>query len=135
MLNSLTLIGRLTETPTLKTIDGTYTVSTFVLAVQRPFKNREGEYDADFLRVTVWDVLAKNLCEYCQKGDMVAVTGRLQSKLAEFDFGNTQEDKKRVVMIEIIGERVVYLAKAQKNIKSEEDSSFYSEEQEFVPEN
>ena len=70
-----------------------------------------------------WDVYAKNITEYCKKGDCVAVRGRLQSKNSEVVFEKDGETlKKRIVSLEVIGERIVFLTTAN-NRKVE-----YSEE-------
>ena len=80
MLNSVILIGRLVETPTLRVYDNELSVTTITLAVGRAFKNHDGEIETDYIRCVFWDVYAKNVTEYCKKGDCVAVRGRLQSK-------------------------------------------------------
>ena len=45
----------------------------------RNFKNENGEYETDFIPVRLYDMIAKNACEYCKKGDLVGIKGRLQS--------------------------------------------------------
>ncbi len=112
MLNSVILIGRLVEKPVLKVYEGEYMVSTVTLAVARPFKNSQGEFDTDFIRVVLWDAIAKNACEYCLKGDIVAIRARLQSKYSEVSFNHESGEvlKKKINTLEVVGERVVYIA-------------------------
>ena len=113
MLNSVILIGRLVETPTLRVYDNELSVTTITLAVGRAFKNHEGEIETDYIRCVFWDVYAKNVTEYCKKGDCVAVRGRLQSKNSEVVFEKDGETlKKRIVSLEVIGERIVFLTPA-----------------------
>lgn len=79
MLNLVVLIGRLTRDPELRYTPGNGTaVATFTLAVDRPFTNKQGEREADFIRIVTWDKLAETCANYLQKGRLVAVTGRLQ---------------------------------------------------------
>ena len=53
-------------------------ISEITLAVPRSFKNDEGLYDTDFIKCILWNVIAENTAEYCEKGDLIAVKGRLQ---------------------------------------------------------
>lgn len=124
MINQVTLIGRIVETPILKNYEGEFSVTTLTLAVSRPFKNMEGNYDTDFIRISLWNKIAKNTCEYTQKGDVVAVKGRLQMKETEVSFGN---EKKKINVLEVIGERVIFI---QSNQKKEVLSGISEEEQE-----
>ena len=119
MLNSVILIGRLVETPVLRVYDNEVSVTTITLAVARPFKNHDGEYDTDFIRCVFWDVVARNLADYCAKGDCIAVRGRIQSKTSEVAFEKDGETlKKKISTLDVIGERVVYLS-TNKNKKEE----------------
>lgn len=77
MLNQSILVGRLTKDPEIReTADGKQ-VSTITLAVARNFKSQEtGEYEADFLRCTLWEGMAQNTVQYCKKGSTIAVKAR-----------------------------------------------------------
>lgn len=110
MLNSVILIGRLVATPTLKVYDNDLTVTSIILAVDRPFKNHEGEFDTDFIKCVFWDVTAKNVTEYCKKGDCIAVRGRLHSAQREISFDAENNTlKKKIIELEVVGERVIFL--------------------------
>lgn len=110
MLNSVILIGRLVETPVLKVYDNELLLASVTLAVARPFKNHDGEVDTDYIRCVFWDITAKNITDYCAKGDCIAVRGRLQSRLADLNFEKDGETlKKRITSLEVIGERVIFL--------------------------
>lgn len=111
MLNSVILIGRLVDTPTLTVYDKELAVTTITLAVNRSFKNHEGEIETDFIRCVFWDIYARNITEYCRRGDCVAVRGRIQSKISEVSFEKDGETlKKRIQILEVIGERIVFLS-------------------------
>lgn len=121
MLNQVTLIGRVVETPTIRKVETEHVATTLVLAVMRPFKNMEGNYDSDFIRVTLWNAIAKNACDYLQKGDIVGVKARLCVKDTEIFFSKEDSDlKKRMSIIEVIGERIVFIHSNRK--KNEFDS-------------
>ncbi|MBE0700542.1 MAG: single-stranded DNA-binding protein [Acholeplasmataceae bacterium] len=104
MLNQIVLIGRLTHDPESKILEDGRKVSDIQLAVQRSFKNMDGNYDTDFIRITVWEGLASAIESYCSKGVMIAVKGRIQSW--KYDLG----DDKKMNMLEVIAERISYLS-------------------------
>ena len=81
MINQVTLVGRLTKKPELFLTENGKKGSFITLAVGRPYKNQDGQYDADFLDCTLWTGIAESTAEYFQKGDVVGVRGRIQSKL------------------------------------------------------
>ena len=103
MLNQIILVGRLTRNITVYKSDNGVKVATVSLAVPRSFKNSEGNYDTDFIDCIAFDNIAENTSEYCGKGDIVGVKGRVQSKTIE------KEDKKETV-IEIICEKITFLS-------------------------
>ena len=78
MLNQVIVIGRLIETPIVEYNQNERKVSIVTLAVPRSFKNDEGVYDTDFIKCTLWNSIAETTTEYCKKGDLVAVKGRLE---------------------------------------------------------
>lgn len=88
MLNNVVLVGRLTSDPEMKEVGKDGKVVNFTLAVQRNYKNADGEYEADFIQCNVWNQIAENMSEYCHKGDIVGVKGTLQSSSYEDKEGN-----------------------------------------------
>lgn len=78
MLNQVVLVGRLTKDP--QGIEPNRNVGTITLAIPRSYKNSEGEYETDFVDCELWNSIAQNTTEYCKKGDIVGVKGRLESK-------------------------------------------------------
>lgn len=78
MLNQVVMVGRLTSDPEINEVENDRKVATITLAVQRSYKNAEGVYETDFIKCTLWNGIAENTAEYCKKGDVVGVKGRLQ---------------------------------------------------------
>ena len=78
MLNQVVIVGRLVGKPILEENQNGKKVCIITLAVPRSYKNAEGIYDTDFIKCTLWNGIAENTAEYCGKGDLVGVKGRLQ---------------------------------------------------------
>ena len=78
MLNQVVMVGRLTSDPEINEVENDRKVATITLAVQRSYKNAEDVYETDFIKCTLWNGIAENTVEYCDKGDLVGVKGRLQ---------------------------------------------------------
>ena len=112
MINQVTLVGRLTKDPELRSIGNGKHVLSVVVAVTRPFKNQNGEKDADFVRCTIWNRNAETTSEYCSKGSLVGVTGRIQTRNFE------QEDGKRQYLTEVVAESVRFLESKRSAITS-----------------
>ncbi len=107
MLNKVCLVGRLTRDPELRITPGAGTqVTTFTLAVDRAFKNRQGERDADFIRIVTWRRLAELCANYLGKGRLVAVAGRIQTSSWEDSSGQ------RRYSTEVVADEVVFLDRA-----------------------
>ena len=109
MHNLVYLIGRLVNDPELKTSENNKNYTTITLAVQRNFKNSDGIYETDFLKCILWNGIANNVNEYCKKGDLVGVKGRLQVR-------KYIEDEETKYITEIIVDKISFLAsKKQEN--------------------
>ena len=78
MLNQVVMVGRLTSDPEINEVENDRKVATITLAVQRSYKNAEGVYETDFIKCILWNGIAENTAEYCKKGDVVGVKGRLE---------------------------------------------------------
>ena len=107
MLNQIVLVGRLTKDVEIKTTDQGKKYAFISLAVPRTFKNIDGTYDTDFINCTLWEATAKNTAEYCKKGDIIGIKGRLQSDTYE-------KDKEKIYKIEAIAEKVTFLSNKPK---------------------
>ena len=104
MLNQLVLVGRLVKKPELKKSENNKNYAFITLAVPRSFKNSNGEYETDFVDCILWDVAATNTVEYCNKGDILGVRGRLQSRTIE------KENEEKRTVLEVICERITFLS-------------------------
>lgn len=109
MLNQTVIVGRLVKDPELYETENGNKVTNITLAVPRSFKNMDGEYDTDFISCVLWKGIAENTVEYCKKGDLLGVKGRIQSRKINLD-----EETKREVL-EVIAEKVTYLSSKSKN--------------------
>src|SRR5437868_10831894 len=77
MYNRIILIGRLTRDPELRYVPSGAPVANFTLAVDRPFRDQQGNRETDFIDIVAWRKLAEQVSQYMTKGRMVAVEGRL----------------------------------------------------------
>ena len=78
-MNNVTLVGRLTNDPELRYVGEKYrAVTNFILAVDREYKNSQGERDTDFINIEVWGKQAEVLCEYMTKGRMIGIEGKIK---------------------------------------------------------
>lgn len=110
MLNQVVLVGRLTRDIVVNKSEKGVKVATISLAIPRSFKNSEGLYDTDFVDCVAFDSIASNTSEYCKKGDIVGVKGRVQSRIVE------NEGKKENIM-DIICEKITFLSSHTKEEK------------------
>jgi single-strand DNA-binding protein len=76
MLNQFVIVGRLVETPESNENEKRVVIT---LAIPRSYKNKDGGYDTDFISCVLWNGIASNTAEYCKKGDLLGVKGRLTS--------------------------------------------------------
>lgn len=77
-LNKVILVGRLTRDPELRHTASGLAIATFTLAVDRRFKNQQGEKQTDFFRCTAWRQRAEFVSSYVTKGRLVAVEGSVE---------------------------------------------------------
>ena len=103
MLNQAVLVGRIVKDPELKDTERGK-VTNITLAVPRSFKNTNGEYDTDFISCVLWKGVAESTAEYCKKGDLVGIKGRIQTRNVEF------EDETYKQFVEVIAEKVTFLS-------------------------
>ncbi len=113
MLNQIVLVGRLTKDVEVHKSETGKKLASITLAVPRSFKNMDGLYDTDFIECLLWDNVALNTSDYCHKGDILGIKGRLQSRVVE-------KDEKKHTILEVIAEKVTFLtSKSEKKEKSE----------------
>nr|DAU67012.1 MAG TPA: Single strand binding protein [Caudoviricetes sp.] len=123
MINNVTLVGRLTRDPELRYTTSNVAVATFNLAVNRNFKGANGEREADFINCMIWRKQAELFAEWCKKGNLVGITGRIQTR----SYDNQQGQ--RVYVTEVVAETFQLLEKRdnsanQSNIEEQMPASF-----------
>lgn len=98
MINNVVLVGRMTKDAELRYTPSNQAVATFTLAVNRNFKNQNGEREADFINVVIWRQQAENLANWAKKGALIGITGRIQTR----NYDNQQGQ--RVYVTEVVAE-------------------------------
>ena len=99
MINQTTLVGRLTNDVNLRYTPSNVAVATFTLAVNRTFKNENGDREADFINCVMWRQQAENLANWAKKGALIGITGRIQTR----SYDNQQGQ--RVYVTEVVAEQ------------------------------
>ncbi len=103
-MNKVILVGRLTRDPEVRTMPSGNQVASFTLAINRNYKNKEGNVDADFINVSVFGKQAENVGKYVNKGSMIGCEGRIQTR--SYD---AQDGSKRYVT-EVIADNVEFMS-------------------------
>jgi single-strand DNA-binding protein len=104
MINQVTLVGRLTKNPDLRFTGEGKAVLSITLAVNRSYRNAGGDLEADFVMCTLWNRTAENTAKYCQKGSVLGVVGRIQTR----NYDNAEG--KKVYVTEVLAENVRFLS-------------------------
>ena len=107
-MNTVQLIGRLTKVPELKYTQSGIATTSFTLAVNRNFTNAQGEREADFIMCTAWRKTAELACQYLNKGSMVGINGRIQTRNYENQQGQ------RVYVTEVIVDELTFVESKNK---------------------
>lgn len=103
MINQVTLVGRLTRDPQLNYTSDGIPVANVTLAVERNFRNREGDIETDFVQCTLWKKTAENTAQYCKQGTIVGINGWIQTRNYENSEG------RRVFVTEVIADTVKFI--------------------------
>lgn len=115
-MNHVFLIGRLTADPEVKYIQGDNAVTNFTLAVDRAYKNKNGNKEADFINCVAWNKTAELIVRYLNKGSLIAVDGSIQT-------GNyTAQDGTKRYTTEIKVDTVKFLGGSNKAAEKSPDS-------------
>ncbi|WP_204189964.1 single-stranded DNA-binding protein [Staphylococcus sp. GDY8P79P] len=115
MINRFIGVGRLTKDPNF--VEGQTAIANFTIACNRPFKNKNGEQDADFINVVTFRKQAENVNNYVHKGDMVGIDGRIQTRSYE------NKEGKRIFVTEVVADSVQFMEpKSQSNGQSQQQS-------------
>ena len=110
-MNKIILIGRSTKDIELKQTTAGASVAEFSIAVNRSFKNANGEYESDFFNCVAFSKLAETISKYVKKGDMFGLEGRLQTR------NYTNREGKKVYVTEIVVENVEFLQQKKQEEK------------------
>ena len=95
MLNQIVIVGRLVQDPEIVELENGSKSANIKLAIPRPFKNDEGVYETDFIPAVLLNGVAEKTKEYCHKGDLIGVKGRIES----------QDDK-----VIVVAEKITFLS-------------------------
>ena len=117
MINRTVLVGRLTKDPELRRTANDIAVTTFTLAVNRPYTSQSGDRDADFIPCVAWRRQAETVEKFLSKGSLVGVEGRIQTRSYDDQDGN------RKYITEIVCDSVQFLDTKSSNDQSSQTPS------------
>ena len=103
MLNQLVLVGRLVGDVEIEELENGGKRARICLAIPRSYKNTEGIYETDFIDCILFEHVAQSTSEYCKKGDIIGIKGRLQTR-------NVEKDGIKTKVMEVIAEKVTFLS-------------------------
>ena len=120
MINRVILVGRLTDTPELKTTNSGMSVCSFTIAVDDRKRNPDGTKNTNFFNCTVFQQQADNLTKFLRKGALVGVDGRLSQRRF------TRKDGTKGSVVEIMCDSVQFLE--PKEVRSIPNEEFFEDE-------
>lgn len=123
MINQTILVGRLANEVKLKYTQSNQAVATFSLAVNRRFKNQNGEREADFINCVIWRQQAENLANWGKKGNLIGITGSIQTRNYENQQGQ------RVYVTEVVADSFQLLEFNKQNNQGQSQS--YNQQPDF----
>ena len=115
-MNRLTVIGRIVREIELREVGDGRIVMNNALAIPRTFKTNKGP-DADFVDIVAWGKRAELIEEYCNKGELIGLDGRIQSRTY------VDNNQQTVYVVEMVVESVHFLQQRSNNYKSKQSSS------------
>ena len=125
MLNKFVCMGRLTKDPELRLTPSGVSVATFTIAVDRDFKDQNGEKQTDFLNVVAWRQTANFIANHFSKGRMICIEGSVQTRSYEKD------GQKRYVT-EIVAEKAHFTGEPKKDGQGNTETNAYTPPAGFV---
>ena len=117
MINNVTLVGRLVAPPDLRKTPNNVSSLQGTLAVNRNFKNENGDREADFINFQAWRGTADVIAQYCSKGSLIGLTGRLQVRSYE-------KDGQRRYVTEVVAESVALIERRNSQQSQGQGNSF-----------
>ena len=112
IVNTVSIIGRMTKAPQLKHLSEGRLQTSFVVAVNKGYKSDE----ADFVLCTIWGKLAETTVKYCGKGSLVGISGRLNTRSYE------KGDGTRVFVTEVVVEDIRFLVTKKRDEEDEHNT-------------
>jgi len=109
-MNQVAFVGRITNDPKIEELENGKKVCNINLAIGRTYKNADGEYGTDFVDCVLWDDLGERTVDYCRKGDLVGLKGRVETN-------NYEKDGEKRKSTKVVAERISFLS----NQKVKED--------------
>ena len=124
-MNRVNLIGRITKKPELRYLNVDTAYTKFTIAVNRNYKREE----TDFINILVWRKQAENVCQYLDKGSLVAIDGRIQTGSYEDNKGN------RRYTFDVVADNVEFLETKREKVEQQDkiyETETEKEEQEDI---
>lgn len=119
MINNVVLVGRTTKDPELRYTPSNVAVATFSLAVNRTFKDANGERETDFINCVIWRQQAEYLANWAKKGALIGITGRIQTRSYENQQGQ------RVYVSEVVAENFQMLESRNSQGNQQNQGNFF----------
>lgn len=121
-MNSVNLVGRLSNSPQLRLTTANKQVCRFSIAITRRFQNSAGDYEADFISCVAFGKTAELINEYIQKGDLLGIEGRIQTG------SYTAQDGSKRYTTDVVVENITFINSKRKNEPQTENQTQSSEE-------
>ena len=124
-MNSVNLIGRLSNSPQLRLTTANKQVCRFSIAITRRFKNSAGDYEADFINCVAFGKTAELIGNYVEKGQQLAVEGRIQTS------SYTAGDGSKRYTTDVVVENITFINSKRKNEPQAENQTQSSEKEDI----
>ena len=124
MINRFIGVGRLTKDPNF--VEGQTAIANFTIACNRPFKNKNGEQDADFINVVTFRKQAENVNNYLSKGSLVGIDGRVQTRNYE------NKEGQRIFVTEVVADSVQFLEPKNSNKQNNQHDNPFNNSSEDI---
>lgn len=117
MINNVTLTGRLTKAINLKYTQSGKAIGSFTLAVNRNYKDANGNKQVDFIRCLAWGKVGELLDQYCGKGSLIGIVGQIQTRSYEND------QNQKVYLTEVNVRELTFLETRKENQETSEQGN------------
>ena len=124
-MNKIILIGRMTKDIEIRYTQNQKEVGSFDLAVNRNYKNQNGEYDTDFFKCIAWGNLAKTIQTYTSKGSQIAIEGRVENRTYQANDGTNR------YVTEVVVEGMQLLDSKKNNTTNNQEEIYSGEDLPF----